>query len=417
MLACNGVAGKTMSTAALVSRRLAERWKAARARTDELFDLLTAEAFYARPVPERHRLIFYLGHLEAFDWNQIARNTLGVPAFDPQFDKLFEFGIDPPVGRAAEDQPSDWPSVDQVRVYGRRVRLILDSLLDQAPEQMLHVAIEHRLMHAETFAYLLHNLPYELKHAVRAVQQHAARPLERRVIEIPDGLATLGQNAAEFGWDNEFDEHQVRVPGFAVGRYKVTNGEYLDFVRDGAPAPHFWKRRGEHWFYRGMFAEVPLPLNAPVYATQAEATRYARWAGKALPSEAQFHRAAYGTPAGDERTYPWGPDGADASRGNFDFHAWDPVDVDAHPAGDSAFGISQLLGNGWEWTSTVFSPFPGFAAFPFYPGYSQDFFDGEHYVMKGASPRTDASLARRSFRNWFRSDYPYVYAGFRLVEN
>ncbi|MBZ5606843.1 MAG: formylglycine-generating enzyme family protein [Acidobacteriia bacterium] len=406
-----------MSTAALVSRRLAERVNAARARTDELFDLLKPEAFYSRPIPERHRLIFYLGHLEAFDWNQIARNALSVPAFDPAFDKLFEFGIDPPVGRAAGDEPSDWPTVDQVRVYCRRVRLILDTLLEQAPEQIIHVAIEHRLMHAETFAYLLHNLPYEQKLSAAAGPRHSGRALQRAMLEIPEGTATLGQKPSEFGWDNEFREHQVRVPGFAIGKYKVTNGEYLEFVKEGAPAPHFWTKHGEDWHYRGMFAEIALPLNAPVYVTHQEAARYARWAGKALPSEAQFHRAAYGTPAGDERTYPWGPDRPDPSRGNLDFHNWDPLDVDANPAGDSAFGVSQLVGNGWEWTSTVVGPFPGFEPFAFYPGYSKNFFDEEHYVLKGASPRTDACFLRRSFRNWFRPDYPYVYAGFRLVEN
>jgi formylglycine-generating enzyme required for sulfatase activity len=93
------------------------------------------------------------------------------------------------------------------------------------------------------------------------------------------------------------------------------------------------------------------------------------------------------------------------------------MDVDATPAGDSARGVSQLIGNGWEWTSTLFGPFPGFQPFPFYPGYSRNFFDEEHYVLKGASPRTASCFLRRSFRNWFRPDYPHVYATFRLVEN
>jgi formylglycine-generating enzyme required for sulfatase activity len=115
--------------------------------------------------------------------------------------------------------------------------------------------------------------------------------------------------------------------------------------------------------------------------------------------------------------YPWGDEPPGAAHGNFDFASWDPVPVTATPAGDSAFQVSQLAGNGWEWTSTVFEPFPGFERFPFYPGYSANFFDGSHYVMKGGSARTAAPLLRRSFRNWFRPDYPYVYAGFRLAEN
>jgi formylglycine-generating enzyme required for sulfatase activity len=386
--------------------------ESARARTDELFALLKPDALYSRPIPERHRLIFYLGHLEAFDWNQICRQTLDIPSFHPEFDRLFEFGIDPPVGQAAQDQPADWPSADEVRTYNRRIRGIIDEVLEQVPEQMAQVALEHRLMHAETFAYLLHSVPYGDKIPVGEAALHSAEQPRAAMVEIPAGEATLGQAAGQFGWDNEFAEHRVSVPAFAIGKYKVSNGEYLEFVRAGGPAPHFWTQRRGEWFYRGMFREIPLPLNAPVYATYAQALEYARWRGKTLPTEAQFHRAAFGTPAGLERAYPWGEAQPEIARGNFDFHHWDPIDVDASPAGDSAFGVSQLAGNGWEWTSTLFGPFEGFQPFAFYPGYSQNFFDEEHYVLKGGSPRTAACFLRRSFRNWFRPNYPYVYAGF-----
>ncbi|HTR34793.1 MAG TPA: SUMF1/EgtB/PvdO family nonheme iron enzyme [Bryobacteraceae bacterium] len=405
-----------MATIPVASRTLLGRLQCAREQTDKLFDLMRPEALYSRPVAERHRLIFYLGHLEAFDWNLVCRKTLSASSFHPQFDQLFEFGIDPPVGKAAEDQPSDWPGVAEVRTYNRRVRDAVDERLEQVPEQIAHVALEHRLMHAETLAYLLHNLPYEEKQQDQRLL-HSGHRIASPMIWIPPGQATLGQESGEFGWDNEFARHSVSVPAFAIGKHKVTNGQYLEYVRDGAPPPHFWAERGGEWFYRGMFAEVPLPLNAPVYVTHAEATAYARWSGKQLPTEAQFHRAAYGTPNGDERSYPWGSAPPDASRGNFDFHNWDPVDVDATPAGESAFGVSQLVGNGWEWTVTQFGPFAGFQPFPFYPGYSQNFFDEEHYVLKGGSARTAACLLRRSFRNWFRPNYPYVYASFRLVEN
>ena len=413
-----------MSTAApLLNQALAEQMVTARRRTDELFDLLKPGAIYSRPIAERHRLIFYLGHLEAFDWNQIARNALGVSSFQPEFDKLFEFGIDPPVGKAAEDQPSDWPSTREVLAYNRRARERIDSLLDRAPEQIVHVALEHRLMHAETLAYLFHSLPYDQKIPAAVATSQPDRQVQPAMIEIQRGEATLGQRAGEFGWDNEFAEHRVQVASFAVGKYKVTNGQYLDFVRDGALAPHFWIERHGEWLYKGMFAETPLPLNAPVYVTHQEASSYARWKGLALPAEAQFHRAAYGTlgsgviSRSGERPYPWGEAAPDASRGNFDFYHWDATAVDSTPAGDSAFGVSQLVGNGWEWTSTPFAPFPGFEPFAFYPGYSKNFFDQEHYVLKGASSRTAACMLRRSFRNWFRPNYPYVYAGFRVAEN
>jgi iron(II)-dependent oxidoreductase len=401
----------------VVSRALQAEIDSARERTDQLFELLKPEALYSRPVPERHRLIFYLGHLEAFDWNQIGRQALDVPSFHPQFDKLFEFGIDPPMGKVAQDRPSDWPHIGEVRAYNSQVRTIIDDVLEDAPEQILHVALEHRLMHAETLAYLFHNVPYEQKIPQRANPAYSTRATPPSMIAIPGGVATLGRKLGEFGWDNEFEEHQVSVPPFSIGRFKVSNGQYLEFVSAGAKPPHFWAQRGNQWFYRGMFAEFPLPLNAPVYITHDEATAYARWLGKSLPTEEQFHRAAFATFTGDEHPFPWGSGMPDSSRGNFDFHHWDPVDIDAHPRGDSAFGVSQLSGNGWEWTSTPFGPFPGFQPFSFYPGYSQNFFDGQHYVLKGASPRTASCFLRRSFRNWFRPNYPHIYASFRLAEN
>jgi iron(II)-dependent oxidoreductase len=406
-----------VSTTPVVSRALQAQMDSARECTDRLFDLLKPEALYSRPIPERHRLIFYLGHLEAFDWNQICRQALDIPSFHAEFDKLFEFGIDPPVGKVAGDAPSDWPHVEQVRAYNSQVRTIVDDVLDDTPEQILHVALEHRLMHAETLAYLFHSVPYERKIPQRANPAHSTRPTPASMIAIPGGIATLGQKLGEFGWDNEFEEHQVSVQPFFIGKFKVSNGQYLEFVRAGAKPPHFWVQRAGDWFYRGMFAEFPVPVNGPVYVTHDEATAYARWSGKSLPTEAQFHRAAYATLSGDERPFPWGNAMPDSSRGNFDFHHWDPVDIDAHPRGDSAFGVSQLAGNGWEWTATPFGPFPGFQPFSFYPGYSQNFFDGQHYILKGASPRTASCFLRRSFRNWFRPNYPHVYASFRLVEN
>ncbi|MBZ5542877.1 MAG: formylglycine-generating enzyme family protein [Acidobacteriia bacterium] len=152
-------------------------------------------------------------------------------------------------------------------------------------------------------------------------------------------------------------------------------------------------------------------------ATGGRQAEIARWAGKALPTEAQWHRAAFGTPEGPERQYPWGDGPARPEYGNFDFRRWDPTPGGAFPSGASSFGVADLLGNGWEWTSTVFEPFPGFQAFPFYSGYSANFFDGKHYVMKGGSSRTAACMLRRSFRNWFQAHYQYVYAGFRCVES
>jgi formylglycine-generating enzyme required for sulfatase activity len=181
--------------------------------------------------------------------------------------------------------------------------------------------------------------------------------------------------------------------------------------------PSFWIPNGDSWCYRTMFAEISLPLDWPVFVSHDEASAYARWAGKELPSEAEWHRAALGTRGGSERAYPWGAEAPAARHGNFDFQRWDAVPAGSFPDGNSDFGVADLVGNGWEWTRTPFAPFPGFQPFSFYPGYSANFFDGKHFVMKGGSPRTAACMLRRSFRNWFQPHYPYVYAAFRCVEH
>jgi len=433
-----------------VRHPLLERLSDARALTDQLFSLVKPEAFYDRPIPERHRIIFYVGHLEAFDWNLLRERILNLKSFHPEFDHLFAFGIDPVDGGLPSDRPPDWPSVEAVRDYVRRIREALDAQLDAAvlseanngfqPTQLLNVAAEHRLMHAETLAYMLHQLPLDQKIHQPGRTHLATTAVAPRMIKIPAGSATLGlsrSDANAFGWDNEYESHVVTVPAFAIDQYPVTNGKYLEFIAAGGyesrdlwteagwkwktehslAHPAFWKRVGGQWQYRGVFAEVPLPLTSPVYVSHAEASAYARWTGKSLPTEAQWHRAAYGTRDDSERPFPWGADLPEPSLGNFDFQSWDPTPVNAFPRGQSAFGVTDLLGNGWEWTSTLFQPFHGFEPFSFYPGYSANFFDGQHYVIKGGSARTAACMLRRSFRNWFQAHYQYAYAGFRCVEN
>lgn len=427
---------------------LLDRLDDARKRTDALFEIIRPEALYERPIPERHRLVFYLGHLEAFDWNLIARDALHHPSFHAEYERLFAFGIDPVDGQLPHDVPGDWPVAEEIRAYNERLRDRINTGLRQPPDKLpeiiangtlLNVAIEHRLMHAETLAYLMHGLRHNQKNAPANYQTatKSGAALQPSLATIPAGTATLGmrRDSGRFGWDNEFEENRVNVPTFRIGAYPVTNGEFLEFLNTGGyentrlwsvadwawknsaqiSHPHFWYKDAEGWRYRGMFESIPLPLDWPVYVSYAEASAYARWKKQSLPTEAQWHRTAFGTPE-NECAYPWGDVEPSAERGNFDFARWDPSPVTAHPAGQSAFGVHDLLGNGWEWTSTPFAPFPGFTPFPLYAGYSANFFDGKHFVMKGGSPQTAACMLRRSFRNWFQPHYPYIYAKFRTVE-
>lgn len=443
----------TAAQATQVSRpELLNRISDARNRSDALFKLLRPDSFYERPIPERHRFIFYVGHLEAFDWNLLHERALRVKTFDQALDKLFAFGIDPVGGGLPSDQPSDWPSLQTAVEYAAKVRTEIDEQLPReiakAPARngdgfsidlLLNVAIEHRLMHLETLSYMLHQLVFDKKvpGGSSPSRQDTSTAATNRMIEIPSGNAALGlsRDAVIFGWDNEYEAHQVPVATFEIDEFMVTNREFLGFIVAGGydtssfwsdsawnwktahqiQHPVFWRKSGNDWLYRSMFGEFALPLDWPVYVSHAEAEAYARWSGKSLPSEAEWHRAAYGTPEGPQRFYPWGGEVPAPRFGNFDFASWDPQSVNASPAGRSAFGAHGMLGNGWEWTSTPFAPFPGFERFSFYPGYSADFFDGSHFVMKGGSPQTAACMLRPTFRNWFQPHYQYVYAGFRCV--
>jgi ergothioneine biosynthesis protein EgtB len=450
---------------AAVRDELIERWSDARWQSDALFNLVRENALYERPIPERHRIIFYLGHLEAFDWNLLNGRVFGLKSVHPEFDRLFAFGIDPVGGGLPTDLPSDWPAVDVVREYVSNIRNSLDTKLEKVSLEphfrtdfrtndgfslrtLLNVAIEHRLMHVETLSYMLHQLPLDTKVRPRVQQavspNLAGPPVAHWMVNVPAGVVTLGlaRDAKDFGWDNEYEAHKVEVPAFEIDQCQVTNRQYLEFMAAGGyetrafwndedwnwktaggiSHPLFWKEDGDQWLYRTMFDEVPfdeVTLDWPVYVSQAEASAYARRAGKSLPTEAEWQRAAYGSVDGNARAYPWGNETPNAEFnkrfGNFDFYRWDPVPVNSFPEGQSAFGIHDMLGNGWEWTSTVFGPFPGFEPFPFYRGYSADFFDGKHFVMKGGSARTAACMLRPTFRNWFQAHYQYVYAGFRCV--
>ena len=389
----------------------------AREKSDKLFEILRPGAIYERAVSERHRFIFYRGHVDAFDWNLLRVNTLGLSPFRAEWDRLFAFGIDPESSDLPSDSAGDWPSEKEVRAYCDETRRCIDARFPGLEPQRVHAAIEHRLMHLETLAYLLHNLDYRLKSGEDEMAITKGAGPANVFMPIPEGDVTLGQHPDRFGWDNEFPCHRPAVASFEIQKYMVTNGDYLSFVEEGAPPPHFWVKRDGEWFLRRMFSEIPLPLDWPVWTTHAEASSYAAHYGFRLPAEEEFHRAAFGTPRGAERAYPWGDEAPTPGRGNFDLASWNPGPVDGNSSGDSAFGISQMVGNGWEWTSTLFQPFEGFAPAPFYPGYSANFFDGKHYVLKGASPRTARPLFRRSFRNWFRGDYRYAFAGFRCVSD
>jgi len=420
-----------------------------RERSEALFDRVRPEAYEARPISLRNPICFYEGHLPAFAVNTLLKRGLGDPALDTAYETLFERGIDPESEAAAPGGPPSWPSRIEIRSYGAAAdRAVLDALAHRdvtaagnpvlAGGLAAYTVLEHEPMHQETLAYIWHRLPYDrkLRPAGLAAPWIGGEPPPRRAARIPRGVATLGASPEEpFAWDNELPRHTADVASFSIDVHSVTNRDFLEFVDAGGYGdealwdaegwqwraehdvrhPLFWELHRGAWFWRGMWDLLPLPAAWPVYVAHAEAAAYARWKKRRLPTEAEYHRAAFGTPEGPERRYPWGDAAPDRTRGNFDFVRWDPAPVGSFPRGASAWGVHDLVGNGWEWTSTAFEGFDGFAPMPSYPQYSADFFDGKHRVLKGASPVTARELLRPSFRNWFRATYPYVYAKFRTA--
>ena len=448
-----------MLSTAIDTRAAADWYRRNRRRSDQLFDMIDPAAYYTRPITLRNPIVFYEGHLPAFSVIAFLRRGLGLPAVDARLEKLFERGIDPDSPDAAVPRSGAstvWPTRGEVRAFARAcdeaILAALELPLPQHALEGLYTALEHEAMHQETLLYMWHRLPYEQKRADRGpsggdrgafrddIAGVASLPAS---VMIPAGTATLGadRSAVAFGWDNEFEAHDVHVDAFDIDVLPVTNAQFLEFMNAGGysnrewwsdegwnwiqqeqvshpafwlPAPVVGRRSSvvglrsstldprpstlEQWHWRAMLHSEPLPARWPVYVSHAEASAYARWKGRRLMSEAEFHRAAEG-----------------ASAGHADFAGFDPIPVASHPQTASAHAVHDLIGNGWEWTSSVFAPFAGFTPMRSYPEYSADFFDGQHYVMKGASPATARELIRPSFRNWFRGNYPYVDAKFRTV--
>lgn len=419
--------------------RLTDAW----ARTDRIFDILALSSWLEQPIALRHPFIFYLGHLPAFAWNHVGGTLLERPPFDAAFDELFSRGIDPDVDDPAHchdhpEVPDRWPAVAEVTAYRDRVRGALRDAAGAVAERaathlmaregrVFAMVLEHELMHQETLLYMLQRLPLERKVRPPWLPPYVLEPgRPAGQVTVPAGPATLGARFDDlpFGWDNEFWATEATVPAFRIDGTPVTNAQFLAFVEDGGyrrsalwsdedwvwrghaalEHPMVWELSDGRWTYRTLFDRLPLDAAAdwPVYVSLAEARAFARWRGERLPTEAEYHRAAFGQ--------------ANGGHGNFGYRHWAPTPVGSHPEGASAWGVQDLVGDGWEWTDTVFAGLPGFTAYiPGYAGYSADFFDGKHYVLKGASWATGDELVRPSFRNWFQAHYPYVFAKFRCV--
>jgi len=411
-------------------------------RSDQLFSLIPDEVLLDRPIGLRHPFLFYLGHLPAFAWNQIGRGVLQQGHLEMHFDTLFERGIDPEDEIKAKNTTiSSWPSRSEILDYRdavrNKVRTLIPAVLGQPNDvlcergRVLALVEEHELMHHETLLYMLAECPAGQIQKPASIPEAISGP--GRVKEprhIPAGDIVLGTtlDAIPFGWDNEFGHLELHVPAFSIDSLPVRNRDWLVFLETAALLendrarflPQSWVVHGRDIFIKTIFGPISFDIaeGFPVQVSGEQARAYCEWTGGRLPTEAELRRAAFETPDGEKRTYPWGEDPPDRSRGNFDFYHYFPLPVGQTPDGQSAFGVEELVGNGWEWSASAFAPLPGFSAYArTYPGYSADFFDGEHDIVFGASFATDAKLIRRTFRNWYRRNYPYPFTSFRVARD
>jgi gamma-glutamyl hercynylcysteine S-oxide synthase len=408
-----------------MTQTLYDRYRDVRDRTRQIFELVEPEAFDMRPIPLRHPIRFYEGHLASFNFGMLLQSGWLKNDPQPELTILFARGIDP-LNQSAADKLTieQWPDRAVVADYVGRVEGEMSRAFEAEIDPIyLHTAIEHEEMHQETLIYLIHQLPHDLKRKpVDARIESAGALAPASWVPIEAGVVQLGADpkTVPFGWDNEFPPMRTEVTAAEIASRKVSNGEFLEFVEAGGygneklwsesgwrsiqegkiTQPPFWSRENGDRVYQGLFESIPLPLNWPVYVSHIEADAFTRWQGCRLPTESEWHRAFESAPAPQPQ------------RDNFDFVSWNPSPV-AGPNGS----LFQLAGNGWEWTSVPFEGFPGFKPFPHYPGYSADFFDGVHFVLKGASPVTPAPLVRTSFRNWFQDHYRYAYTAFRCARD
>jgi ergothioneine biosynthesis protein EgtB len=424
--------------------------RAAQAASDALFEGFTAEAWRVRGIPLRHPPLFYLGHLPAFAWAQVGAGLLGLPPVDPVLDPLFARGIDPDPTRPP-DAPLDLPPLAVVRAYRDAVRARLDEVAadvarpdDPLAAVIWDVVIEHEQMHHETLIYLMAQLDPSLLRRLPpgapggGPVRTGPDPRAARWLPVRGGPTPLGDaRDAGFRWDDESPPTIVEVPTFELQDLPVTVARFAAFVEDGGYArpelwapeawawreaaqvtlPASWRRGASGIEVRSLFAWHPLDEVGgwPVLVSHAEASAYARWAGARLPTEPELVRAASVARDGSILPFPWG-DAPVGDRAALGFRTGGLEPVGSRRGGVGPWGHHDLRGGAWWWTDTPFAPLPGFEPWiRTYPGYSADFFDGEHRVVVGASWATADRLARRSFRNWYRWSYRYAFTGVRLA--
>ncbi len=390
-------------------------------------------------------LVWDLAHIGNQEEIWLLRRVGGREPMHPQIDPLYDAFEHPRAQRPA--LPLLPPP--QARAYVGEVRGRVLDLLERTPLGGVPLVengfafgmiAQHEQQHDETML-----ITHQLREGAQVLVAPAPPPpsqaggsvLPAEVL-VPGGPFTMGTSTEPWALDNERPAHLVEVDPFYIGTTPVTNAAYAEFIADGGydeprwwtaagwehrhraglTAPQFWRREGGEWVRRRFGATEPVPSAEPVmHVCWHEADAYARWAGRRLPTEAEWEKAARFDPvSGRSRRYPWGDDEPATEHANLGQRYLQPTPAGSYPAGQAPSGARQLIGDVWEWTASNFLPYPGFAAWP-YREYSEVFFGATYKVLRGGSFAADPVACRATFRNW---DYPVrrqIFAGFRTARD
>ena len=412
----------------------------ARTSTAELLEPLSDEALVEQVSTLQPPLVWDFAQIAQFEELWLLRNLLGADPIPDAHEEVYaafrnghgDSGSLPPLRPAA------------VRAYAEDVREralhALDHIDLDAPNPLLRkgfvygLALQHELQHQEN---MLQTLQLGATQYPARNQPPADRaPAGPDEFKIDAGSFILGATDEPWAYDNELVPHEVEVGPFLIDRTPVTNGAFIDFIshkgyrtqkywspegwewreREDVSAPLFWELGKDGWERTRFGRREPVPLDEPVqHVSWYEADAYARWAGKRLPTESEWERAAGWHERRGKTRYPWGREfmGYEANLGHRRFS---PAPAGSYSGGESPSGGVQLAGDVWEWTSSFFQPYPGFLAYP-YPEYSEVYFGEAYRVLRGGSWATDPLVARGSFRNWELPQRRHIFAGFRCARD
>lgn len=415
----------------------------ARERTGVLTDSVDDHELTAQHSPLMSPLVWDLAHIGNQEELWLLRGVAGHDAMRPEIDGLYDAFEHPRATRPS--LPLLAPA--EARSYASQVRGRALDVLETTPlgdRPLLRsgfvfgMIAQHEQQHDETMliTHQLRSGPAALSapEPPRAVDSAALTP----EVLVPGGPFTMGTSTEPWALDNERPAHRREVPGFFIDTAPVTCGAYLAFIQDGGyteqrwwtsegwamvrehelTAPLFWHRDAGQWLRRRFGVTEPVPVDEPVlHVSWYEADAYARWAGRRLPTEPEWEKAARHDPgSGRSRRYPWGDEDPTPERANLGQRHLRPAPAGAYAAGRAPSGAGQLMGDVWEWTSSDFLPYPGFAPFP-YREYSEVFFGPEHKVLRGGAFAVDAVACRGTFRNWDLPVRRQIFSGFRTARD